>query len=59
MSGSVVGDDVSIDLRPGESWTTTVKLPSQPLGAKTVEALLYRLDAPDAVYRRVVLWHGD
>jgi hypothetical protein len=45
----------SIELRSGEIWQSTVQLPSGPL-AGPVEAELYRLDAPETVYRRAIFW---
>jgi hypothetical protein len=33
-------------------------VPAGPSGAAAVQAILYRLDAPDAVYRRTLLRLG-
>jgi uncharacterized membrane protein len=49
----------SLRLGPGGQWETTVVLPTGQAGAGTVDAVLYRLDAPGSAYRRVVLWPGQ
>jgi hypothetical protein len=52
--GRLILDWLDITLAPGEKWEQAVDLPQgQPVG--TVEAVLYRLDEPGAVYRRVTL----
>lgn len=56
MDERPVKDWTPITLQPGETWETTFTLPSGRVKAKTVEALLYRLDDPKTVYRKVVLW---
>lgn len=43
-----------IALAPGETWQQQINLPATANGQKT-EALLYRLDNPDVVYRQVSL----
>jgi hypothetical protein len=40
-----------LELGPGATWSTTASLPEQGWA----EAILYRQDAPDAIYRRVLL----
>jgi hypothetical protein len=49
----------AITLRPGQQWETSVVLPAAQTKDERVEALLYRLDAPDVVYRRGLLWRGQ
>jgi hypothetical protein len=54
-SGTIIGSWQRITLGPDEQWEATVALPTtQPISA-TVEAVLYRLDAPETAYRRVLL----
>jgi uncharacterized membrane protein len=48
-----------IELAPGEQWEATVVLPAAQAQDERVEALLYRSDAPDTVYRRGLLWLGQ
>lgn len=54
-AGAVVGEWPSIALDPGGRWETTIALPTSRERAGTVEALLYRADDPDTVYRRGAL----
>lgn len=56
----VIQEWPSIKLDPGAQWQTSLTLPSMTVlvssnSTSTVEALLYRLDAPDQVYRHVSL----
>lgn len=44
-----------LDLTPNQQWLASVELPVASAAQSTVEALLYRLDAPETVYRHVVL----
>jgi hypothetical protein len=44
-----------IELTPGQKWETTMALPPAIAG-QMVEAVIYRLDAPKEVYRRVEFW---
>jgi uncharacterized membrane protein len=53
-SGTIVGSWPRITLGPEEQWEATVALPTAQPTAATVEAVLYRLDAPDTIYRRVL-----
>lgn len=51
----------SIELKPGEKWEATTDLSASVVNniqiqSDKVEAVLYRLDAPQTVYRRVTLW---
>ena len=48
----------SLVLQPGEKWETRVALPASQPTTDTVKATLYRNDAPDAIYRKVIL-RGD
>jgi len=53
-SGTIIGSWPRITLGPDEQWEAIVALPTaQPISA-TVEAVLYRLDAPETAYRRVL-----
>jgi len=54
--GQIVREWNGIQLAPGEKWETTLTIPMDSSSARMVEALLYRLDAPKIVYRRVTLW---
>ena len=45
-----------IDLQPGQMWKTKVELPGSIPDRATLEALLYRRDAPGLVYRRAKIW---
>jgi uncharacterized membrane protein len=53
-SGTIIGSWPRITLSPDEQWETTVALPTALPVATTVEAVLYRLDAPETTYRRVL-----
>lgn len=53
--GSIISRWDSIELAPGGKWEATVSLPSGLPNDAEVEAVLYRLDAPGAVYRRAFL----
>jgi uncharacterized membrane protein len=44
-----------IQLAPGEKWDATYKLPGKFPDSTRVEALLYKVDSPYSVYRRVWL----
>jgi hypothetical protein len=54
ISGTIIGSWPRITLGPDEQWEATVALPTAQPAAATVEVLLYRLDAPETVYRRVL-----
>jgi len=53
-SGTIIGSWPRITLGPDEQWEATVALPTAPPAATTIEAVLYRLDAPETAYRRVL-----
>jgi hypothetical protein len=55
MDDQLVEEWPVIQLAPGEQWETTAALPANMSGTAAVEATLYRLDAPNVVYRRVTL----
>ncbi len=58
VGNSVFTEWSPINLQHGEKWEETVVLPLKQLNAKTVEAILYRLDKPQQEYRRTLLWIG-
>lgn len=45
----------AIVLEPSDQWESTVLLPAALPGGTTVEAILYRADTPDQVYRHTTL----
>ena len=53
-SGTIVGSWPRITLGPDEQWEASVDLPIARPTPATVEAVLYRLDAPETPYRRVL-----
>jgi hypothetical protein len=53
-SGTIIGSWPRITLGPDEQWEATVALPTAQPASTTVEAVLYRLDAPETAYRRVL-----
>lgn len=55
VGGSVVREWPSMLLQPGETWEVPIELPVVSDRADSVEAILYRADQPEQVYRRVVL----
>jgi hypothetical protein len=54
-SGTIIGSWPRITLGPDEQWEASIVLPTEQPAATTVEAVLYRLDAPETPYRRVLL----
>jgi len=58
-SGTIIGSWPHITLGPDEQWEATIALPTAQPAAATVEAALYRLDAPDTAYRRVLFRRED
>jgi hypothetical protein len=52
--GEVLLSEPVIELAPGECWDATVDLPAGSASGP-VTALLYRLDAPQAIHRRATL----
>jgi uncharacterized membrane protein len=59
LNDTILREWPAIALAPGEQWETTVVLPTAQAQDERVEALLYRSDAPDMVYRRGLLWRGQ
>jgi len=57
-SGTIIGSWPRITLGPDEQWEVTVALPTAQPPAATIEAVLYRLDAPETAYRRVLFRRG-
>jgi len=55
LDGGVVGEWDAIPLAPGEVWETTALIPQTDASGRSVRALLYRLDAPDSIYRTTTL----
>lgn len=49
----------SIRIQPGASWQISVVVPGAPSSTATVEAVLYRMDAPQTIYRHVELQPGS
>jgi uncharacterized membrane protein len=43
-------------LQPGETWERIVPIPTGVSAGNSLTVLLYRLDSPDTVYRRVIWW---
>jgi hypothetical protein len=58
QEGQLVQEWPSLSINSGDDWATTIELPAAPPAGGSVEAILYRLDEPGAVYRRVVLRRG-
>lgn len=57
IEGKTIREWATIKLEASDEWATDVALPLEGnAGPKLVEALLYRLDIPDQVYRRVAVW---
>jgi uncharacterized membrane protein len=57
VGGKVVKQWSAIDLEPNKQWESTLVLPPTT-SVTSVEADLYRADAPAMIYRHVVLWLG-
>lgn len=56
MTGStIIQEWGSIEVTAGTRWEVTLAVPVGVSGAPVAEALLYRLDRPDAIYRRVMV----
>lgn len=52
LDGQVIYSS-ALTLEPGERWEAVAILPEATAGTATIEANLYRSDAPETVYRRV------
>lgn len=59
VEGQIAQEWPALQLAPGEEWETAVSVPGNSSNTRTVEATLYRLDAPSVVYRRVTLRRGN
>ena len=55
VDGQVVYERPAIELQPNGQWEDRIELSAQQASAGTVEAALYRLDAPESIYRQVLL----
>lgn len=55
LGDTVLGEWAIIELRPGEKWEIQLALPSRASRMTSAEALLYDVNAPGAVYRRVTI----
>jgi uncharacterized membrane protein len=51
-----VREGSTFKLQPGETWERIVPLPAGVSAGNSFSVLLYRLDSPDQVYRRVIWW---
>ena len=49
----------TFELKPGQTWEYVLQLDGDRLTGKPITLLLYRLDRPDEVYRRVVWWYEN
>jgi uncharacterized membrane protein len=49
----------SIELEAGDSWETMETIPAELADTGKVEAILYRLESPNEVYRRVTLLRSE
>ncbi len=54
--GAVIHEWPLVVLEPGNTWETTLSLPTMQPELEAVEAKLYRVDQPETVYRRGLLW---
>ena len=55
VGNQIIQEWPAIRLMPGEEWETTILMPVNSSSTAVVEAVLYRLDAPSVIYRRVML----
>jgi hypothetical protein len=46
-------------LAPGQTWNYSLKLDGGRSTAQPIKVLLYRLDQPNQIYRRVIWWHEN
>ncbi len=53
--GHPLQDWPELKLAPGETWTSSIVLPSDRTTTGSIEAMLYRLDNPNVIYRQVKL----
>jgi uncharacterized membrane protein len=59
VDNQVIREWPDLKFAPGESWETSIVLQDNRAGAGSVEAMLYRLDNPDVIYRQVKLQRGE
>ena len=55
LDGNVAQTWSALDLKPGQSWAASLQLPGGRSAGRRVEADLYRVTAPNTLYRHVVL----
>jgi hypothetical protein len=58
-NGQVVQEWQDITLQPGDKWEQIAVLPERYRESNVVEAMLYRQDKPDTMYRHVLLKRGN
>lgn len=61
IDGTSVQEWSEITLEPGQQWQAVAKPGAHWDGSHPIDAMLYRLDAPNTVYRHGILWphHGS
>ncbi len=59
VDGQPLREWATISLGPGDKWEAIVPLSAKGTGPGKIEAILYRLDNPNVVYRQVSLWQGQ
>jgi uncharacterized membrane protein len=57
MNDQPASEVASIKLEPGENWVASIQLAAATIG--DVQALLYRADAPEQIYRSAVIRNGQ
>ena len=55
----ILHDGPTFELKPGQTWEGSIELDGSRLAGQPVTLLLYRLDHPNDVYRRVVWYEND
>jgi uncharacterized membrane protein len=55
----ILREGLSFELEPGQTREYSLKLNGEDLTGQPVTVLLYRLDKPNEVYRRVVWWYEN
>lgn len=58
VDNQVVNEWPAINLAPGQKWEIGAELPGNRTGSTLIEAVLYKLDNPNTVYRQVNLLVG-
>ncbi len=59
VDGQIAQEWSDIQLAPNEKWESTAAVLGKSSGSRLIEAVLYRLDSPSVVYRRVTLRRGN